>query len=89
MLHDALEASDPEWNLGVKAMSHLSMHPEAKVVVDCQFDRAAKAHNDLQTSQGALEKCCNVDLNSVLKSAAGTHFHGTASQYEHVERLVR
>jgi len=87
MMHDALVALDLGWSLAAKGTSHLSMHLEAKVAVDCQVDKAAQGRNDLQTSQVALEKYCSVDLTVVFEVAADNRSRDTASRCEHVERV--
>jgi hypothetical protein len=67
-------------------MSHLSMHLEAKVAAGCQVGKAAQARTDLQTSQAARERYCNVDLTVVFEVAADNHSHDMASQCEHAGR---
>jgi len=86
MLYDAQVVSDPGWNLVAKG-SRLSVHLMEKAAADYQVDRAAKARNDLQTSQVALERCCNGDLIAVFEVAADTHSHDTASRCGHVGQL--
>jgi hypothetical protein len=86
MLYDAQVVSDPGWNLVAKG-SRLSVHLMAKAAADYQVDRAAKARNDLQISQVALERCCNGDSIAVFEVAADTHSHGTAFRCEHVGQL--
>ena len=86
MLSDALVVSDREWSL-VGMASHLSIRLEAKVAACCQVGKAAKARSDLQTSQVALERCCNADSTVVFEVGADIRSHDTASQCEHAERL--
>lgn len=87
MLYDALVALGLEWSLVAKETSRLSVRLMAKAVAGYQVDRAAKARNDLQTSQVALERCCNGDLIAVFEVVADIRSHDTASRCEHVGRL--
>ena len=84
--YDALVVSDRGWS-PVGRANHLSMHLEAKVAAGCQVGKAAKARSDLQTSQVALERCCNADSTVVFEVVADIRSHGTAFQCEHAGRL--